>query len=87
MNRSTPSPETSKPNAPFGKLEIDYLTRIEAAMENHVQSSTVKMWLAEAAEKGLDPERLYEMAVKARPSHWTPAPPFSAVDPTGSRLT
>lgn len=85
MNHSTPSPDTLQPNAPFGKLELDYLTRIEAAMENLVQVSTVKMWLTEAAEKGLDPNRLYGMAVKARPREWTPAPPFSDVMPTASR--
>ena len=40
---STHSPETSTPNSHFGKKEIDSLTRVEAAMQNPVQSSTVKM--------------------------------------------
>jgi hypothetical protein len=76
-----PSPKTSQPNAHFGSLEIDYLTRINAAMQNPVQPSTVTMWLTEAQGKGLDPQRLYEAAVSARPPHWTEAPPFSDVAP------
>jgi hypothetical protein len=31
-DQSTHSDETSKPKSPFGKKEIDYLTRVEAAM-------------------------------------------------------
>ena len=81
------SPSSSMPSRRFGKEEMDYLTRIEAAMQNPVRSSTVKMWLTEAAEKGLDPQRIYEMAVKARPSHWTPAPPYSEVSPSSEMLT
>jgi hypothetical protein len=76
-----PSPETSRPNGRFGSIEIDYLTRVEAAMQNPVQSSTVKMWLTKAQEKGLDPQRIYEAAVEARPPQWTEAPPFSDVAP------
>ena len=59
-----PSPETSNSNSRTGKIELDYLTRIEAAMQNPVQSSTVKMWLEKAQALGVDPERLYERAVK-----------------------
>ena len=76
------SSETSTDKPRIGKIELDYLTRIEAAMQNPVQSSTVKMWLTEAAQQGLDPEGLYERAVNSRPPHWTPAPPFSDVSPT-----
>jgi hypothetical protein len=65
----------------FSKQEIDYLTRIDAAMQNPVHPSTVTMWLTEATEKGLDPQRLYEAAVNSRPKHWTKAPPFSDVAP------
>jgi len=77
-----PSPKTSKPISHIGNIEIDYLTRIAAAMQNPVQSSTVKMWLGKAQEAGLDPQRLYRIAVKVRPPEWSPAPPFSDVDPT-----
>jgi hypothetical protein len=79
--RPMPLPETSKPKRPFGKNEIDYLQRVEAAMQNHVQSSTVRMWLEKAQAEGLDPQRIYEAAVHARPPHWTVAPPYSEVDP------
>lgn len=78
-DQSTHSPGTSKPKSHFGKKEIDYLTRVEAAMQNPVQSSTVKMWLGKAQEEGLDPQRIYEAAVSARPDHWTKAPSFSDV--------
>ena len=33
------SPETSTPKSAFGKIEIDFLTRIEAAMQNPVRPS------------------------------------------------
>ena len=69
-DHSTHSPETSTPKSNFGKKEIDYLTRIEAAMQNPVQSSTVKMWQEKAQKAGLDPRRLYESAVACRPPHW-----------------
>ena len=65
----------------FSKQEIDYLRRIKAGMQNPVQSSTVTMWLEIAQADGLDPYRLYEAAVRARPPHWTEAPPFSDVAP------
>ena len=77
----TQSHETSDNNPHFGKKEIDYLTRVEAAMQNPVQPTTVTMWLGKAQEEGLDPQRIYEAAVKARPPHWTKAPPFSDVVP------
>ena len=80
-DQSTHLPETSKPTSPFGKKEIDYLTRVEAAMQNLVQTSTVKMWLEKAQADGVDPLRIYEAAVQVRPPHWTPAPPFSDVAP------
>ena len=77
------SPETSKPNSPFGKKDIDYLTRDEAAMQNPVQSSTVKMWLKKAQAEGLDPQMIYDSAVACRPPHWMKAPPYSDVNPNG----
>ena len=80
-DHSMHSPETSKPNSPFGKKELDYLTRVEAAMQNPVQSSTVKMWLEKAQAEGLDPHRIYEAAVNARPPHWMKAPPYYQVKP------
>ena len=80
-DHSMHSPEHSKPNSPFGKKEIDYLTRVEAAMQNPVQSSTVKMWLEKAQAEGLDPQRIYESAVACRPPHWMKAPPYSQVKP------
>jgi len=61
--------------------EIDYLTSIEAAMQHSVQISTVRMWLKKAQEEGLDPKRIYEAAVDARPPHWIPAPLFDAIAP------
>jgi hypothetical protein len=76
---STHSPETSTPKSPFGRVKIDYLTRIEAAMQNPVQSSTVKMWLEKAQAEGLDIERIYKAAANARPPHWTKAPSFRDV--------
>ena len=82
-DQSTHSPETSTPKSNFGKKELDYLTRVEAAMQNPVQSSTVKMWLTRAQEQGLDPPRIYEGAVNARPPHWMKAPPYSEVNPNG----
>ena len=81
------SHETSDNNPRFGKEEIDYLTRVEAAMQNPVQPSTVKMWLTEAAGKGLAPQKIYDAAVSARPPHWTEAPPFSDVAPLPKRAT
>ena len=85
-DHSTHSPETSTPKSAFGKIEIDFLTRIEAAMQNPVQSSTVKRWLTKAQELGLDPETLYERAVKMRPPHWVKAPPYSQVKPIATSV-
>lgn len=65
-------PKTSPHNFPFGSKEIDYLTRIEAAMQNPVHISTVRMWLEDAQAKGLDPRRLYAAAVHARPAALDP---------------
>ena len=79
--RPMPSITTSEPKRPFGSAEMSILTKVEAAMQNPVQPTTVKMWLTKALEKGLDPQRIYEAAVRARPPHWMAAPPFSAVKP------
>ncbi|GAB1721635.1 MAG: hypothetical protein GDA65_02710 [Nitrospira sp. CR1.1] len=71
------SPKTSENKKPFDARELDYLTRIEAAMQNPVQASTVRMWLEKAQADGLDARRIYEAAVNARPPQWEPAPSFA----------
>ncbi len=73
------SNETLPNKRPFGKEERQHLYKIEAAMQNPVQTTTVRMWLAKAQADGLDPRRLYEAAVASRPSHWTTAQPFNDV--------
>ncbi len=80
-DQSTDLSEASTPKFPFGKKEIDYLTRVEAAMQNPVQSSTVKMWLEKAQEEGLDPQRIYDSGVARRLPHWMKAPPYYQVNP------
>ena len=44
------------------------------------------MWLAKAQEFGIDPETLYERAVKTRPPHWMKAPPYSQVNPIATSV-
>ncbi len=73
------SSKTSENKKPFDAREVDYLTRIEAAMQNPVQTSTVRMWLEKAQADGLDAQRIYEAAVSARPPHWEPAPSFNTI--------
>lgn len=75
------SHETSDNKPCFGSDEMDYLTKVLAAMQNPVEKATVKMWLEKAREDGLDPQRIYAAAVECRPKHWTPSPPFSDVAP------
>jgi hypothetical protein len=65
----------------FSEQEMDYLTKLLPAMQNPIQISPVRMWLEKAQQDGLDPQRIYDAAVETRPAHWTPAPPFSDVNP------
>lgn len=44
------------------------------AMSDDSQKSTIKMILGMAKEDGLNPERLYEIALEARPEFDSPAP-------------
>ena len=39
------------------------------------------MWLEQAQQDGLDPQRIYEAAVKGRLPQWEQAPPFESVKP------
>jgi hypothetical protein len=80
-DQSTHSPETSKPSSLFGKAERRYLTRLAPALQNPPEPLTVAMWLEKAQADGLDPRRIYEAAVEARPPHWMKAPPYSRVNP------
>jgi hypothetical protein len=63
-------------------VKIRYLARLAAALQNPPDPFTVAMWLAKAKADGLDPRRIYEAAVKARPTHWTKAPDYKDVAPT-----
>ena len=80
-DHSMHSPETSKPSSLFGKAERRYLTRLAPALQNPPEPLTVAMWLEKAQADGLDPRRIYEAAVEARPPHWMKAPPYSRVNP------
>ena len=80
-DQSTDSPETSLPRSLFGKAERRYLTRLAPALQNPPEPLTVAMWLEKAEAEGLDPQRIYEAAVNARPPHWMKAPPYSQVKP------
>lgn len=71
--------ETSTPRTLFGKAERRYLTRLAPALQNPPEPLTVAMWLEKAQAEGLDPQRIYEAAVNARPDHWMEAPSFSYV--------
>ncbi|MBS0151004.1 MAG: hypothetical protein JSR31_08685 [Nitrospira sp.] len=81
MEASPTSPKTATPSSLFGKKEMRYLTRLAPALQNPSQASTVAMWLEKAKEDGLDPQRIYEAAVKARPPHWMKALDYSEVAP------
>lgn len=72
MTISTNLPSPSERSKRFSRAEGAYLMKVLAAMQNPVQTSTVKMWLEKAQPDGLDPRRIYEVAVNARPPHWTP---------------
>ena len=78
-DQSTHLPETSPPSSIFGKAERRYLTRLAPALQNPPEPLTVAMWLEKAQAEGLDPQRIYETAVNARPDHWMTAPSFSDV--------
>lgn len=73
--------ETSTPNSHFGTDEIRYLTRLAPALQNPPMPSVIKAHLERAQADGLDPRRIYEAAVEARPPHWMKAPPYSRVNP------
>jgi hypothetical protein len=60
---------------------MSYLSKLGVAMQNPIEISVVRMWLQKAEAKGLDPQRLYDAAVKIRPPHWEPAPPFEVLFP------
>lgn len=85
-DQSTDVRETSTPNSHFGTDEIRYLARLAPALQNPPRASTVAMWLEKAQAEGLDPQRIYEAAVNARPPHWMKAPPYSEVAPTAEKL-
>lgn len=79
MEVSNTSPTASQPSSLFGKAERRYLTRLAPALQNPPEPLTVAMWLEKAQAEGLDPQRIYEAAVAARPPHWMPVPSFSDV--------
>ena len=50
-------------------------------MQNRVEIPVVRMWLKKAQAEGLDPQRIYEAAVRTRLPQWEPAPPFEMIFP------
>lgn len=73
------SPTTSQPNSLFGTDEIRYLTRLAPALQNPPMPGVIKAHLERAQADGLDPQRIYEAAVNARPPQWMKAPLYSEV--------
>ncbi len=65
----------------FSKEELSYLSKLGPAMQNPIEVPVVRMWLNKAQAEGLDPQRIYDAAVRVRPPHWDPAPPFEVVSP------
>lgn len=80
--QSDNSHTTSPSNSAFGDRELVYLSRVSTCLQNPPEPEAVRMWLGKAVGEGLDPQRIYDAAVRLRPPHWTAAPPFSDVDPT-----
>ena len=85
-DQSTDVRETSTPSSLFGKKEMDYLQWIALSLQNPPMPVVIKKYLERAQAEGLDPQRIYEAAVKCRPDHWMKAPPYSEVAPTAEKL-
>ncbi len=81
MEPSKESAQTSDSSKRFGKKEMKYLHRIAVSLQNPPMPVVVKANLERAQAEGLDPQRIYEMAVKCRPSHWMKAPDYEDVAP------
>ena len=82
-DQSTDVRETSTPSSLFGKKEMDVLMWLAPALQNPPMPGVVKRHLEKAQAEGLDPQRIYEAAVNARPPHWMKAPSFCDVNPNG----
>ncbi len=81
MEASPISPKISAPSSHFGTEEIRYFARLLAALQNLPIPGVVKGHLERVQADGLDPLKIYEVAVEARPPHWMPAPPYEDVAP------
>jgi hypothetical protein len=71
----------SRQSRHFSTQETSYLSKVSVAMQNPIEIAVVHMWLQKAEAEGLDPRRIYDAAVRMRPPHWDPAPPFAVVYP------
>lgn len=65
----------------LSKEDLSFDGKLGAAMQHPIEIAVVRMWLKRAQAEGLEPERIYDAAVKVRPQHWDPAPPFEVVNP------
>ena len=81
MELSQESETTSPDSKRFGKEEMDYLQWIALSLQNPPMPVVIKKYLEKAQADGLDPRRIYEVAVKCRPEHWMTAPSWDEVKP------
>lgn len=78
MPPSVTKPRSSRLSAP----ELDLLSLLDPTLQGRPDPSVVREVLRLAQQRGLDPEKLYRVAVKVRSPEWPPAPSWEAVDPS-----
>ena len=79
-----PSSAPSLPTLPGSALsgaEKTVLAKLSPALQQPPEPKALRLLLADAKAQGLDPEKLYQLAVQVRSPAWVPAPPYPEVRP------
>lgn len=73
---TTDSSPTSTNSDGLNSRERISLARLAAAMPDQVNVPAVRALLKLAEQDGVDPMKIYEIAVQRRPEEWAPAPTY-----------
>ena len=77
---SSVKPANSRLSAP----ELDALSELLPTLQQESEPLAAKAVLRRASQRGLDPKKIWDVALRVRSPEWPPAPSWEAVRPNES---
>lgn len=82
-----PTTSNSSPNRPSSRLsapELDVLSELLPTLQQEPEPLAARAVLRRASQRGLDPRRIWDVALRVRSQDWPLAPSWEEVSPSRS---